>query len=329
MPTTLLDKMTLLGDPHLGRKFLTGVPLERRGEREASVWQDFAQSLDTDRKIHVCLGDLFDGFVVPPEVVIKAAHLYVCAATEHPDTQYFILRGNHDASRDADKASSFDLFTLLVEGQPNIKVVLDRPLVFSTEDYEELVFVPWHPFKTPEQLVAETFWQEGEETEGFCDVLFAHWDVDMPTDPNYLPLEILKKRTSLVVTGHVHTPSVRKFGDLTVVVQGSMQPYSHAEDPGGRLYVTTTVADALINKDLYKNKAVRLVLKDDEEIPQELLSAFRALTVKDTTPVVTNIEVKTEDFDFKALFQEVFREKGVSTQLTEDLYRKYENERSF
>lgn len=327
MPTTILDKVTLLGDPHLGRKFSTGVPLERRGEREKSVWEDFAKSLDTDREVHVCLGDLFDSFLVPPEVVLQASDLYIEAATSNPQTTYFVLRGNHDASRDTDKASSFDLFTRLVEGHTNIYVVDQHVVLWESKDGHVLAFTPWHPFKSPKDLLQEFFYFEGLPS-AFCDVLFAHWDVDLSTDPNYLPVETLQQITPIVVTGHVHTPSTRKFGNLSVIVQGSMQPYSHAEDPHGKFYVTTTVVDALANRDAYRNKAVRLVLQDEEEIPPELLTAFRSLTVKDTTPTVTNIEVKTEEFDFKSLFTEVFSEKGVSTQLTEDLYRKYENDRS-
>ena len=52
---------TLLGDPHLGRTFVHGVPLHRRGEREVMMWRNFAQSLsNVTTPLHICLGDLFD-----------------------------------------------------------------------------------------------------------------------------------------------------------------------------------------------------------------------------------------------------------------------------
>ncbi len=35
------DQICRLGDPHLGRRFLKGVPLDRRGERETAVRSDF------------------------------------------------------------------------------------------------------------------------------------------------------------------------------------------------------------------------------------------------------------------------------------------------
>ena len=43
----------LLGDAHLGKPFIHGVPLHRRGDREKMVWADFERSIsDTSAVPH-------------------------------------------------------------------------------------------------------------------------------------------------------------------------------------------------------------------------------------------------------------------------------------
>src|SRR4029078_2818152 len=92
-----LRGFTLLGDPHLGRTFVHGVPLHRRGEREAMLWRDFAQSLsNVTTHLHICLGDLFDRAAVSYHTIVSAARLYMHAAAKFPETKFIILRGNHD-----------------------------------------------------------------------------------------------------------------------------------------------------------------------------------------------------------------------------------------
>jgi len=85
-----------LGDPHLGKRFVEGVPLHRRGEREAHQWAEFERSLNdvSSAKNHICVGDLFDAFSVDEATVLRAAEHYVSAAARHRGTHYYILRGN-------------------------------------------------------------------------------------------------------------------------------------------------------------------------------------------------------------------------------------------
>ena len=62
-----------LGDPHLARKFNTGVPTHRKGEREEMVKDTFAGIVNAPGyKLHVCMGDLFDKFRVPEEDILFA-----------------------------------------------------------------------------------------------------------------------------------------------------------------------------------------------------------------------------------------------------------------
>lgn len=49
-----------IGDPHLGRKFEVGVPLARRGQREAAQMRDFREKLMEEADVCIVVGDLFD-----------------------------------------------------------------------------------------------------------------------------------------------------------------------------------------------------------------------------------------------------------------------------
>jgi len=250
-----MKSYTTMGDPHLGRVFKTGVPLHRVGDREAMVWKEFETGLNSvDTDYHVNMGDLFDKFVVPPEVVLKAAELYIGAANKNPNTTFVILEGNHDRAKDCSKSSSFDLFTALVEAQDNILVVQDVPVVFGN-----FGFVPYHPFLPTEELVAEL-------PDGL-DAVFGHWDIQDWGGHNVIPTALLaKKGITLAISGHDHLAREEKRHGVKIIVTGSMQPYTHAEDPDGRLYVTTGLP---IEQDV-TNLNVRVLLKEGETLPHDL-----------------------------------------------------------
>ncbi len=114
-----------LGDPHLGKPFIHGVPLHRRGDREKMVWADFERSISqTSADVHINLGDLLDRPVVPYDVIVRAARIYAQAAEDQPETQFLILQGNHDVSRDLERVSAFDVFAEIVWGIRNIRITV-------------------------------------------------------------------------------------------------------------------------------------------------------------------------------------------------------------
>jgi hypothetical protein len=95
------------------------VPLHRRGDREKMVWADFERSVsETSADVHINLGDLLDRPVVPYDVIVRAARIYAQAAQHRPETQFLILQGNHDVSRDLERVSAFDVFAEIVWGIP-------------------------------------------------------------------------------------------------------------------------------------------------------------------------------------------------------------------
>lgn len=316
----------ILGDPHLGRRFHSGVPLHRRGERERSQWQSFADSLDRvdGARVHVNLGDLFDRYVVPPEVVLRAAFAYRRAAAAHPGTDYVILMGNHDASRDVDRKSSFDLFSELVRGSDNITVVAPEvAAVLRLPDGPRFGFCSWHPFRDAADVATEL-------PHDAYDAVFGHWDLESfgRDDHNLIPIDALKTRTATVVTGHVHLPEVRTDGGLTVHVVGAMQPYAHGEDRDGALYVTRTLDEVLAaDAGAFKDKCLRVVLKPGEELPEVDCLQLTPQRVT-ATGEAAGLDVVIEDFDFEKVFRDVLGEEGVDAVTVAEVWSLYQDLRA-
>lgn len=277
----------VLGDPHLGRSFRTGVPLHRRGHREEMVWKDFETSLMTVKAdLHVNMGDLFDRFVVAPEVVLRAFRIYEEAALRHPTTTFVVLEGNHDTSRDIGRASSFDLFAELVASVPNIRTVRKEPYVEG-----RFGFVPFNAFK-PTALLVESLPDD-------LKVVFGHWDVVDFGGENVIPTNLLARKGILrAVTGHDHIPRIVNRDGVEVRVVGSMQPYSHAEDLGGRLYVTVGLEDleGLETRDLN----IRVRLKEGEVLP-EGIDCLSLTAIREDRKGQDDIEAAVDVSEFEAL----------------------------
>lgn len=323
-------KVAVLGDPHLGRVFKNGVPLHRRGEREKMQWAEFERHLfDVEGcDYHVCVGDLFNSFLVPPEVILRAAQIYERAALDNPDVTYVVLRGNHDGSRDADRRSAFDVFEYMVGN--NVVVVVDEPVVM-----DGMAFVPWHPFMTAEEMMAEA-----NQVGATYKAVFGHWDIESygSDNPMEMPLRELLGWTDLVVTGHVHAPrkfaisahdqSVCPFGEgaLDVIVTGSMLPYAHGEDPDGKLYRTLTVAEVTEaleqDPDAFKDVCLRILVEEGEEVQHDI--DCLQLTTKRVQKGAEeeDIEVSLGDFDLKGIFDQVMDEHDLPEDMREQLWKR-------
>lgn len=292
-------KIKTLGDPHLGRRFRTGVPLHRLGEREELVWKEFEASLRGDMDLHVNMGDLFDKFIVPINVVLRAADAYIDAARHQAGCRFVVLRGNHDVSRDSTQASSFDLFTRLVEGLPNIQVVHDQWV------WEGLGFVGYQPFRPTAEVVAEL-------PDGLSAV-YGHFDVVDFGGDNVIPTKLLaEKGISQAYSGHDHLARELDRDGVHVTVTGSMQPYSHAEDPEGKLYITTPLP---IERDV-TNLNVRVLLQEGESLPADLdclsLTAKR-IEAEDVTVDTSDFET----FDIPSMLAGVLEGLSIKDELLE------------
>lgn len=290
-----------LGDVHLGKVFKNGVPLHRRGERERMQWAAFTAHLNNVEAgdLHIQVGDLFDQATVPYQVVFRAGRAYKEAAEANPSVTYGLFQGNHDDSRDVEKITAFDVFCEIVAGVPNIIVAREAPELIVHQGLS-FVMIPWHPVMTAGEVVLAH-----SDLIQNADVVLGHWDIVMG-DSNQLPSELLAKLgVKQAITGHDHLKRDLALDGLPIHVTGSMQPYSHSEDPSEQLYVTRPLAEVLADIDGFKDKNLRVVLAAGEvlDVPIDCLS----LTLKREGAEEEDegsIDVEFEAFDIQALFTE-------------------------
>lgn len=290
--------MKILPDTHLGRTFTNNVPLHRRGERERTLWEKFEQELDPQGEtLHVHVGDLFDKAIVSYDVLFKAAELYRRAALAHPKTTFVVLRGNHDASRDLEHRSAFDLFIEMTCWVENI-VVLREPMILG-----DMAFFPWSPITSAEEMVRSV-------TGTGDSIAFGHWDTDLRSDPfNLIPTKVLAERGfTKAYTGHVHLAQKFQRDDVDVDVVGSLIPFAHGEDPTGETYVTLSLDEARAAGDLH-NKCVRIRLQPGEIY--DLTIDCLQLQVERADVCEEPLDVSLGDFDLHKLFDDVLAEHAV------------------
>lgn len=323
----MMNDVQTLGDVHLERHFRTGVPLHRIGDREKMVWEQFENEvMNPTGLLHVQMGDLFNEFSVSEATVLRAAEIYYTAAVENPDVRYVILRGNHDAARDSDKKSSFDVLAALLEPYSNI-LILTVPYL-SIVDGKYYGFLPWHPFKSSTELATELInkMRPGEEMAA----VFCHCDIKSfgGTDDNLIPINVLKHRTKLVYTGHIHYPQEFEQDGVKVVVTGSMQPYAHGEDPSNRWY-TTVSYKALIEMttlEMFKNVNVRVLIDNSDQVVPEfdcLSMITKRIDGRLEADEDDSEQVVLESFDMTQLFKQSLAEHNVGGVVAEKILNKF------
>lgn len=319
-------EVNLIGDPHVGRVFRTNVPLHRIGDREAMVWAEFERQLATPAELTIIMGDLFDKFVVPPEAVLRT----FCLLRRHiSDAQHvYILRGNHDASRDSTKSSSFELLEQLCRMDDRIQFVNDhRFLSLKNGGYMHLF--GWQPFVSAAEAVtlAAGHKREGADARAIT-VAFGHWDITQhgENDHNTIPLDQLQAlNVGTVYTGHIHKATEMTLRGIDVKVVGSMQPYAHGEEPeGSLLYRTLTPkhVDVELDKDenAFADTNVRILLLDGETYDREfncLSRSFKRLVADESDEDNGEglPEAGYDTFDLKTMITTTLTDNGVSKAL--------------
>ena len=114
----------LITDTHFGRTFKEGIPLDRRGEYENRIYEDFVNFLESSTKrtiIHA--GDLFESPFVSNDVLMRVYQIL----RDHcqPLTHYYFIAGNHDLSKEESKqhCTSFRILSALLENISNIHFI--------------------------------------------------------------------------------------------------------------------------------------------------------------------------------------------------------------
>lgn len=273
----ITNKILCIGDPHLGRVFRTGVPAHRVGEREEGQYAALRRLLNpTDPLIThiVIMGDLFDKFVVSPTVVLKAVELLQEASNTNSNIEYYVIPGNHDMTKDTSKKSSYELFYEVFNGEYSL-IDCNRNVTFKSS---MLAYIYPDFVKDPNTFVGLYFDAYNafhvldynlEISDHFAKatkkIAFGHWDSLDILDSGYTPSKDLLDDVDLVISGHEHTYKETKYpnSDTPVLFTGSLQPYTHAEDPDKDIYITVNY-DQLSKYNLTKDfmyKCLRITCK--------------------------------------------------------------------
>ena len=104
------DDIKVVGDPHLGKAFMNGVPLARRGRTRVPATTSLPSSPQPARgQDPRSSRNLFDRPKVSFETIFFAAEAYREVVQANPQVEFFILAGNHDLSRDSTHVSALQL----------------------------------------------------------------------------------------------------------------------------------------------------------------------------------------------------------------------------
>jgi DNA repair exonuclease SbcCD nuclease subunit len=292
MKFTLSDGRTgqAIGDPHFGRKFEVGVPLKKRGEREASQMRDFRKLLNEDVDVCIVVGDVFDYPFVPYSVVQGVAAALAEAAEHNPDRDFIVYAGNHDMPRDATKVGAFHDLVERLQGRYDNLTLARRPMVVN-----QIAIVPWEWDRRADEQVSDLAGQK-------AIAAFGHWDLVLfdGKDDHLAPTKALKKTFGdiPIYTGHIHKPGDYIVDGHTVACTGSLQPYSHGEDDSGTFYVTEALSDVLAKPEgYYKDKVLRVLLKPGESLP--VIDAMAVTPKRVVEEKASKITVSLSDFDWK------------------------------
>ena len=295
----------LIGDPHLGRVFKTGVPTHRIGEREADVLLDFnLRVLTVDDVPIIVMGDLFDKYSVSENIVLDVAET-LNAATEWK--KVYVLRGNHDSTRDSVRKGSFDVLEKLCP-----KVVFVKGIYEIQLENGYLALFGYDAFKSAAELA--------NQLTANCNYLaaFGHWDLTSHgSDFNLVPTEVFAElKIPVAYTGHIHKAQTIERHGVTVHAVGSMQPYAHGEQAEGDTFYRTLTLDEFDNLDepiTFENSNVRILLKGDEVFDQQvdcLSLVFKHIAEDEAEP----LDVAYDSFNSDNILTECL--EGVSEGLT-------------
>ena len=295
----------LIGDPHLGRVFKTGVPTHRLGDRERLVEEQFYAEISDRTSVPVIImGDLFDKYSVPESLVLWAADKLNEAAEWK---KIYVLRGNHDLSRDEEKRGSFDVLERLC---PNVVFVKGIYEIQLENGY--LALFGYDAFKSATELA--------NQLTVNCNYLaaFGHYDLTSHgSDFNLVPTEVFAAlKIPTVYTGHIHRAQTIERHGVTVHAVGSMQPYAHGEQAEGDLLYQTLTLDEFNarNPEDFLDVNLRILLKGDEVFDTQLdcLSlVFKHIADAEAEP----LEVAYDSFNSDNILTECL--DGVSANLAD------------
>lgn len=253
------DDFRLIGDPHITKKFHFGVPLARKGEREALLFEDFKNRLyDGAEKYVIMVGDLFEKPITSIPDLHETMKIILTAAARQPQREFLMLCGNHDISPQKNDPGSFDILLMLNGFFPNLHFIA-KPTVVGG-----IALFPWEWDRTAEEQLADV-------DAGTFDTAIGHWDLvafdENHTDHLCPAQQLIDMGAKKLYSGHWHVAGDYKVDGHTVHCTGSMQPMTHAEDPDGKLYVTMSLSEyEATDPAKLKDKYVRVIAEEGDVV---------------------------------------------------------------
>ena len=288
------ENVSVITDTHFGRTFKEGVSLDRRGEYEAKILDDFGEFLSHPQtNIVVHAGDLFDTPEVNYEVLLKVYSKIRNAALENPSVCYYFIAGNHDLNRDDSKNEhcSFRLLQILLKTERNVEFVLENLVV--RRDNAVIDLFPWD--------------YKNEEFKVFpeANYVIGHFNDPVP--------EAIANFKGIKLSGHFHKRHLTADGTFFV---GSFYPIAFGEESDDSEMITLTLNQyENMNNEELKNKRVRILLKEGETLPVEH-DCLQLIGKKVSEEKDINLEVtQCEDCDFKQMFFECLKDCKLRDEL--------------
>ena len=288
------ENVSVISDTHFGRTFKEGVSLDRRGEYEAKILDDFGEFLlHPQTNIVVHAGDLFDTPEVNYEVLLKVYSKIRNAALENPLVCYYFIAGNHDLNRDDSKNEhcSFRLLQILLKTERNVEFVLENLVV--RRDNAVIDLFPWD-YKNEEFKVLPE-----------VNYVIGHFNDPVP--------EAIANFKGIKLSGHFHKRHLTADGTFFV---GSFYPIAFGEESDDSEMITLTLNQyENMNNEELKNKRVRILLKEGETLPVEH-DCLQLIGKKVSEEKDINLEVtQCEDCDFKQMFFECLKDCKLRDEL--------------
>jgi DNA repair exonuclease SbcCD nuclease subunit len=290
----------LIGDAHIGKKFKSkDIPLDKKGLREKrlvnklveKVGQGIASYNRGETKGIIQMGDLFDSFCVSYEDLATVHQ--IISYIEANRVPLWIIRGNHDVSKDLGRLSAFSILSMFFHSSQYVHFVTEPMRI------ENAVLIPY----THGENIAATISSYAQPN---LDVYGHFEESDFP---------LLMSRFAHVYTGHIHKP--REEANLTVV--GSIMPLTFGEDDSGQFMKTCTLAE--YEKDrangMTSDRCYRIKLEEGESLPTDF-DCFQMSALKEQNEE-EDITVDFDTFDIEQIMHESLDSLG----LFDELYKLY------
>lgn len=212
-------------DPHLGKNLVSHTTLDSRRRLRDGIYYHNRGLVDRfPHAIKACLGDLFDRFTNPEDVIWQGMRL--------ADLVDYIMAGNHDLVNDRGRLGTLQLMDKARPGVIQLTPFGEaRGFLHDVRPGVSFLFIPHHSTDAlfHESLVAAENWVRGKAA-GTTAYLCVHcnYDSGFATDDTALSLsrkqakQLLDAGFDYILVGHDHHP--REDFDGRVVILGNTHP---------------------------------------------------------------------------------------------------------